>query len=157
MTSRSTVLYAEDDANDAFFMEVAFEDLKRAESLRIVTNGKKAVEYLTGAGEFADRGKYPVPDLLLLDVKMPAMSGLEVLAWVRARPEYHGLPVVIFSSSTQDSDIEFCRTHGANAYLVKPSNADNLAVLVQKLDVALAENNGTAGVLAVDGNRIAAA
>jgi CheY-like chemotaxis protein len=157
MNARPTVLYAEDDANDAFFMEIAFEDLKRAESLRIVTNGKKAIEYLTGAGEFADRVKYPAPTLLLLDVKMPAMSGLEVLAWVRARPEFRTLPVVVFSSSTQDADIEFCRAHGANAYLVKPSNADNLAALVLKIDVALAEKGGPHGVLAVDGNRIAAA
>jgi CheY-like chemotaxis protein len=156
MTARTIVLYAEDDANDAFFMEVAFEDLKRADALRIVRNGKKAVEYLTATGEFADRARFPLPDLLLLDVKMPAMSGLEVLAWVRARLEFSALPVVIFSSSTQDSDIEFCRAHGANAYLVKPSNADNLAALVQKIDAALGTRNGAAGVLAVEGNRIAA-
>lgn len=157
MNSRTIVLYAEDDANDAFFMEVAFEDLKRADTLRIVRNGKKAVEYLTATGEFADRATFPLPDLLLLDVKMPAMSGLEVLAWVRTRPEFKALPVVIFSSSTQDSDIEFCRTHGANAYLVKPSNADNLAALVKKIDVALTEKTDAAGVLVVDGNRIAVA
>jgi CheY-like chemotaxis protein len=151
------VLYAEDDANDAFFMEIAFEELQRANSLRIVRNGKKAVEYLLGSGEFADRAQFPPPDLLLLDVKMPAMSGLEVLAWVRARPEFGHVPVVIFSSSTQDSDIDFCRANGASAYFVKPSNSDNLAALLRQIDQALAARPGPTSVLAVEGNRIGGA
>ena len=82
----TAVLYAEDDENDVFFMERAFSKLQLRDALRVVPNGRAALEYLSGAGVFADRTKHPLPELLLLDVKMPEMSGLEVLKWARARP-----------------------------------------------------------------------
>lgn len=138
MSSPGITLYAEDDANDAFFMQIAFEELKRESSLRIVPNGKKAIEYLAGEGVYANREKFPLPAILILDIKMPILTGLEVLAWVRARPEFARLPVVMFTSSNQDRDLDYSRTHGANAYLIKPSNADDLASLIRQLDTALA-------------------
>ena len=127
MTRCTTVLYAEDDENDAFFMQRAFVKLNRADDLRIVGDGQMAVDYLSGVEEFSNRERFPLPHMIILDVKMPMMSGLETLAWIRARREFDALPVVMFTSSTQESDIEFSRTHGANGYFVKPSNADQLS------------------------------
>lgn len=124
------VLYAEDDENDAFFMERAFTEMGAGGCLRVVCNGELATEYLAGTGAFGSRAEFPIPDLLLLDVKMPEMSGLEVLSWVRQRPEFKRLTVVMFTSSTQPADVEYCAAHGADAYLVKPSQAARLKDLM---------------------------
>jgi CheY-like chemotaxis protein len=128
-----TVLYAEDDENDAFFMERAFAKMSERFALRVVTNGQAVKEYLLGGGAFADRTTFPRPVLLLLDVKMPLLTGLDVLRWARARPEFDHLPIVIFTSSTQQTDIDFCAAHGASAYLVKPPRADQLAELMPRV------------------------
>jgi CheY-like chemotaxis protein len=127
------VLYAEDDENDAFFMERAFKKLNARDALRLVPNGREAVNYLAGNGSFADRQASPLPAVVLLDVKMPVLSGLEALAWIRSRREFDALPVVMFTSSTQQRDVDVSRQHGANAYIVKPSNADNLSRLVSSV------------------------
>lgn len=154
MAENTLLLYAEDDENDAFFMRRAFTRLNRADALRIVENGRRVIDYLTGRAEFADRGKYPLPTLLMLDVKMPEMSGLDVLRWVRTNPSFARLPVVMFTSSTQDSDVTFSRTHGANAYLVKPANANMLAVLIEELLAAAARLPSPEAPLAVSGNQV---
>lgn len=132
MTEALAVLYAEDDENDAFFMQRAFAKLGRPGALRVVPNGTEAVAYLAATPSAVAR-----PGLVLLDVKMPEMSGLETLAWIRARPEFNPLPVVMFTSSTQESDVSFSRTNGANGYVVKPSNADRLSHLVAGIVAAI--------------------
>jgi CheY-like chemotaxis protein len=127
------VLYAEDDPNDAFFMRRAFSKLNEHVVLSLVSHGQEAIDYLSGAREFADRSRYPLPMLLLLDIKMPERSGLEVLAWLRSRPEFALLPALMFTSSTQETDVDLSRRLGANAYLVKPSNAADLSVLMHEI------------------------
>ena len=148
------VLYAEDDENDAFFMQRAFAKLHQADALRIVPNGRQAVAYLNAEEPYADRNKYPLPDILLLDVKMPELSGLEVLAWARAQPRFSRQIIVMFTSSTQESDVERSRALGANAYLVKPSNADNLAVVVESIVDACDPARAPARRLPVLGNEL---
>lgn len=147
-----TVLYAEDDENDAFFMRRAFTKMGGRHSLWIVSDGLRAVEYLSGEGEYADRSKFPFPISLLLDIKMPVMSGL--LKWVRGRPEFSALRVVMFTSSTQPADLAFCAAHGANAYLVKSSNADELSKLIPQLLPSVASGSLDGGRLAVPGNQL---
>jgi len=127
------ILYAEDDENDSYFMERAFSEMGAPERLRTVGNGELATEYLSGVGQFGDRKKYPLPTVLLLDIKMPKMTGLEVLHWVRQRPEFSGLTVIMFTSSTQPADIAFCAAHGANAYLAKESRSDRLSARMPKI------------------------
>jgi CheY-like chemotaxis protein len=148
------VLYAEDDENDAFFMLRAFAKMKRPATLRVVRNGRQAIEYLEGGGTFSNRQEHPLPALLLLDVKMPEVSGMEVLKWVRARPGFARMPVTMFTSSTQESDVAFSRAHGANAYLVKPSNAQHLALLMEDL-LSAAEACTPEARLRVPGNYVA--
>lgn len=85
---------------------------------------------------------------------MPETSGLEVLTWVRTSPEFGRLPVVMFTSSTQHSDIAYCRKHGANAYLVKPSNAEHLSLLIKEVLAAAAELAGPTALLPLPGNQL---
>ena len=84
------------------------------------------------------------------------MSGLEVLKWARARPEFQSLPILMFTSSTQHSDIDFSRSHRASGYLVKPSSAEHLANLVRKILTACANRTPRAEILDVDENQIRA-
>lgn len=143
--SRPRVLYIEDDENDVFFMRRAFVKSGMGELLRVARDGDEGVRYLAGADEFADRDEFPLPGIVLLDVKMPGRSGLEVLEWIRARPAFDALKVVMFTSSTQEADLAFCAAHGADAYVVKPSRVDLADLLVAKVM--------TAEIVAVDGRR----
>jgi CheY-like chemotaxis protein len=150
------MLYAEDDENDAFFMQRAFAKLNRSDALRIVRDGAEAVEYLVGSGAYSDRGKNPLPSIVVLDVKMPRMSGLEVLSWIRSHSHLARVPVVMLTSSTHDSDIVFSREHGANGYLVKPGNAEHLAALIDDLLGACQKLSNPRAVLPIQGNRVGA-
>jgi CheY-like chemotaxis protein len=152
LPSRS-VLYAEDDENDAFFMERAFGRLQLSEALEIVPDGQKAIDRLE-----AESSRQPASAaglrLLLLDVKMPHQTGLEVLAWVRSRPEFMSLPIAIITSSTQDKDVAAAAAHGANAYLVKPSNAENLVSMVTKLVHLATQAPRPPTRFAIEGNQL---
>jgi CheY-like chemotaxis protein len=127
------VLMAEDDDNEAFFLQRAFTHEKVSNPLRRVRDGVEAVEYLRGEGPYADREKHPLPDLLLLDLKMPRKNGFEVLEWVRQQPGLKRLPIVVLTSSMQDLDINRAYELGANTYLVKPANYEALVELVRTL------------------------
>jgi CheY-like chemotaxis protein len=129
MTGNPPILYAEDDANDAFFVERAFQHAQIINRLVIVETGQEAIDYLAGAGKYSDRMEYPAPCLVLLDLKMPLKSGLEVLEWIRAEHEAE-IPVLMLTSSNQTSDI--CRAYaiGANGYLIKPGKAAELLTMV---------------------------
>lgn len=120
------VLIAEDNPNDVELLRLALKKAGVEHPLRIVGDGQEAVDYLAGRGKFADRSAYPFPDVILLDIKMPKMSGLEVLQWVKAHPECAVIPTVIFTASSQESDIKDAYQLGANGYLVKPSTFDEL-------------------------------
>jgi len=98
----------------------AFGKAGLSHSLRIVENGDAAIEYLSGSDMYADRGDHPLPVVILLDLKLPRRSGLEVLEWLRAQPVLRRIPVVVLTSSRESQDV--CRAYelGANSYLVKP-------------------------------------
>jgi len=124
------ILAADDEATDLWLLTQALKAEKWATKLVTAHDGEEAVEYLLGRGDYADREKYPVPDLLLLDLKMPRMSGTEVLQWVRKSSEYCSLPVVILSGSVIQEDIEQAYRQGANAFFTKPSGFEELKRLV---------------------------
>lgn len=126
-----TILLVEDDANDVFFLKLAFQDAQVKESLQIVTDGQQAIAYLSGSGQFADRSVYPIPYLILLDLKLPYVMGLDVLKWVRQRPEFDASIVIVLTSSQDPRDLEQAYRLKTNGYLVKPSSLEKLHLLVQ--------------------------
>lgn len=143
----SVVLYAEDDQDDAFFMRRAFAKATLRESLHIATNGAEAITYLEGVGA------NPLPLFVILDIKMPRVSGLEVLSWIR-QSIGKKLPVFMLSSSSQDRDIQQAIDSGANGYLLKPSNAGHLTeALIFMRDFCLKQENGEGNWVCFDGDK----
>jgi len=129
------ILLVEDDPNDASLIKRAFRKANLANPVRHVEDGDQAVAYLAGDGEYADRSRHPLPVLVLLDLKLPRRSGLEVLAWIRAQPGLKRLPVAVLTSSRESADINGAYDIGANSYLVKPVSFDSLIEMVRALDV----------------------
>ncbi len=129
------ILLAEDDVNDVLLVQRAFQKSSIANPLQVVRDGEEAVAYLSGNLQYADRDRYPLPVLLLMDLKMPRRSGLEVLVWLRQQPGLKRLPVVVLTSSNQSPDINRAYELGANSYLVKPAGFDSLVELVKNLDM----------------------
>ncbi len=130
MMDNCPILYAEDDANDAFFVERAFRLAEIPNPLCIVGTGQEAIDYLMGDGKYSNRAEYPRPCLVLLDLKMPLRSGLEVLEWIRLE-QRAAVPVLMLTSSNQPGDIERAYAIGANAYLIKPGKPTELLTMVK--------------------------
>src|SRR5712671_1513263 len=98
MKSDVTILLAEDYDDDVALLQRAFQKVEVGR-LEVVRNGDEAIEYLLGGGPYSDRERYPFPNVMLIDMKMPRRSGLEVLQWVRQREPIKGLPVIVLTSS----------------------------------------------------------
>lgn len=127
------ILVAEDDTTDAFFLQRAFNRAGVTVNLHFVRDGQEVVDYLDGKGAFADRGAHPLPEVLLLDLKMPRLDGFDVLAWIRKQPALSRLEVVIFTSSGERKDVSRAYGLGAHAYVVKPHSVEELNALVGQL------------------------
>lgn len=122
MKAEFCILLAEDDTNDAFFLTRAFREAKIDSLVRVTRDGQEALDYLAGLGGFADRKEFPLPCLVILDLKMPRKTGLDVLAWLRKQPVLKSVPAIVFSSSDHRYDVERAYQWGANAFIVKPSS-----------------------------------
>lgn len=134
MTEDSAILLVEDNEDDAFLMRHALHAAGVTNPVFVVESGAQAVEYLSGEGEWADRGKFPLPAVVFLDLKLPLMSGHEVLGWIRSQPRLEGLLVVVLTSSNEPSDVRRSYSLGANSYLVKPLSARQLLDLAKALN-----------------------
>jgi len=143
MPAEATILWAEDDENDVLLFRRAFEKASLPHRLIDVGDGQEAVDYLAGEPPHDDRTRFPLPDLLLLDLKMPRLGGFEVLAWIQERPEFKGLPAVVLSSSNQERDIQRARSLGASDYFVKPCGPAALVELLLGLDARWLRRGGT--------------
>jgi len=119
MDSR-VILLAEDRDDDVFTTRKALRDAFIENPLKIVHDGEQAIAYLNGTGRFSDRSKYPLPALLLLDLKMPRKNGFEVLAWLRACKQFRSLPVIVLTSSQDLTDVKRAYHVGATSFLWKP-------------------------------------
>lgn len=128
-----TILYAEDEADDVLFLKLAFKRSGSPHTVTAVPDGAQAVDYLTGQYPFADRSRYPLPALILLDINMPKKNGLEVLQWIREQHHFTSLPVLMLTSSMRPEDMEKARRLGANDYLLKPSDPSKLLEMVNSI------------------------
>ena len=118
------VLVAEDDPNDIFLLQRAFHRTGSLLPFNFVRDGQEAINYLSGVGTFRDREAYPMPVLLLLDLKMPRRTGLEVLKWLRHEPRVRRIPAIVYSSSAEPRDVNGAYELGASSYVVKPMDSE---------------------------------
>jgi CheY-like chemotaxis protein len=116
-----TILVVEDNEDDAFMMKMACQRSGIPLTLHVVADGDAAVDYLAGAGAYADRAAHPLPDLIFLDIKLPKRSGHEVLEWVRAQAAFKTLPVVMLTGSAEAKDVSRAYSLGVTSYLRKIS------------------------------------
>jgi len=114
------ILLVEDNADHAELIRRSFRDHLVANRLIHVEDGERALDYLHRRGEFADDEAFPLPDLILLDLRLPKIDGLEVLRQIKTCPEHQAIPVVILTTSQADRDIARAYEYHANSYLVKP-------------------------------------
>jgi CheY-like chemotaxis protein len=129
------ILLVEDDENDVMLLQRAFRRAAIVNPLQIVRHGDDAVAYLEGTGEFADRDLHPLPVLMLLDLKLPRRTGLEVLQWVKERAGLKRIPIIVLTSSKNDDDVNRAYELGANSYVVKPVSFETLLELVKSLEL----------------------
>lgn len=127
------ILLVEDNEDDIFLMKRAVKSTDWVNPLRIVTDGQQAIDYLSGAGEYSDRTAYPIPCLLLLDMKLPYRNGLDVIKWIRQESSLKTLLVVFLTSSPSEMDIAEAYRLGANAFLVKPPSVEKLTDMLKAL------------------------
>lgn len=114
-----TVLLVEDNPDDIFLLKMACQRTGIPHELKVVTDGAMAIDYLSGAGSFADRTAHPLPDVVFLDIKLPKCDGHEVVRWIRSQPGLKNLPVVMLTVSSQKSDLERAYELGVTSYLQK--------------------------------------
>jgi CheY-like chemotaxis protein len=119
MLTRNTVLFVEDDPDDRMIVSTAFTRSASNIHLRTAIDGEAAIQYLSGQGIYRNRDQHPLPQLVLLDLKLPRKSGFEVLEWIRAHPSLSQLPVIVLTSSQEQKDLERADALGVNSYLVK--------------------------------------
>lgn len=141
MSRRLNVLVAEDNADDRMLLDIAFKKADVRAGVAFVTDGDEALNYLSGTGPFADRARFPFPDFMLLDLKMPRVDGFDVLEWVRQRSGCKCLPVIIYTSSVLGGDVERAFGLGANSYLVKTASSMGMVEMARALNTYWIRHN----------------
>jgi CheY-like chemotaxis protein len=116
------ILLVEDNDDDVFLVRRAFHTVKIPHPLFTVTDGQKAIDYLSGKDSYADRSVYPFPRLVLADLKMPGVDGFDLIRWIRHDRNMRLIPIIILSSSALPEDVNRAYTLGASAYMVKPAD-----------------------------------
>ena len=114
-----TILVIDDDRDSHLFVRFAIKPLSQLYRLESVMSALEAMQYLLGEKGFGDRERYPLPDLILLDLKMPIMDGFQLLEWIRARPLFGNLPIVVLTGSNYQPDMIRAHEMGANSFVVK--------------------------------------
>lgn len=141
MLNNQFILLAEDDANDVLLIQRAFQKASLGTALKVVRDGEQAMDYLAGHGVYAQRERFPMPFLLLLDLKMPGTDGFEVMQWVRNQPELKRLLIIVLTSSNLQADVDRAYELGANSYLVKPVEFDEMVNMIQRFEAYWTEIN----------------
>ena len=128
-----TILLVEDSDDDTFLLSRVFRRMSYRGDIQRCSDAMQAMDYLAGKGEYCDRRKYPVPQMLITDIKMPGSSGLDLLRWLREHPSLAVLPTVVLSSSGDPGEVAEAYSLGANSYMVKPASLDELQLMLTRL------------------------
>jgi len=132
--NKPIILLADDSDDDVLLMRRVFRINSAQAALQVVHDGEELISYLSGEGKFEDRSVYPLPHLILLDLKMPRRTGFEVLDWLREQPQLKRVVVVVLTSSMARADVNRAYDLGANSFLVKPSEFSELAAMMSRLE-----------------------
>ena len=133
-SERAIILLVEDDVNDAMLAQRALQRAGAGREILHLMDGEEAINYLSGKPPFEDRKRFPLPRLILLDLKMPRMSGFDVLSWLQTHPELAHLPVVVLTGSIEPKDVQNAKNLGAVGYEVKPIDFGKLVEIAKGLD-----------------------
>jgi CheY-like chemotaxis protein len=125
MSDGAVILLVEDRDDDILLIRKAFERGFIDNPLHVVRDGEEAIYYLAGEGQYSNRAEFPLPDLILLDLKMPKVDGFEVVRWIRRQPGFSSIAVVVLTSSDAIRDVNRAYALGANSFLVKPLDFEN--------------------------------
>ena len=128
-----TILLVEDNRMDVELTLDAFQEVRLMNPVQVAPNGQEALDYLFGRGKYADRETYPLPRLILLDLKLPGIDGFEVLRQVKSTPVLKRLPIIILTSSKDEGDRILSYDSGANSYLVKPVSFEGFLNVIRQI------------------------
>jgi CheY-like chemotaxis protein len=125
------ILLLEDSPDDLFFLQRALDQRAIGHVLRVVMDGEEGMAYLRAEGQYADRQAFPIPDIILTDLKMPKIDGFEFLEWLRDQAEFCIIPTIVLSSSDIEPDVKRAYQLGANAFVRKPAELEELSNIIQ--------------------------
>lgn len=137
MQQNAPILVVEDNENDSTLIRRTLTNAGIPNPRHFVETGEDAINYLAGVGRYADRKKYRLPGLVLLDLKLPGMDGLEVLKWIRGHRHFGDLRVVVLTVSSEIRDVQKAYRLGANSFLVKPLEFENARALFSSIGAQL--------------------
>jgi DNA-binding response OmpR family regulator len=135
MKHSNVILLVENDKDYIYLLEQAFRRAEIRNPLKIARYGNEAILYLRGVGIYSDRRNYPLPALVILDLTNPDGSGMALLGWIRAHPDFLEVPILILAAPDQEAEVQHAFDRGANAYLVKRENLSELTAAVNSLDL----------------------
>lgn len=134
MIKPAHILFVEDNRMDVELTIDAFKEARLGNTIHVSENGQEALDYMFGRDKFTDRKLHPLPDIVLLDLKMPGIDGFEVLRQIKESPPLKRIPVIILTSSREEGDRALSYDIGANSYLVKPITFDGFLEVVKQID-----------------------
>lgn len=133
MNKTAHILLVEDNQMDVELTLDAFREARLSNAIHVTRNGGEALDYLFGRGKYSDPESHPLPDLVLLDLKMPGIDGFEVLRQIKSTAGLKRLPVIILTSSKEEGDRTMSYDIGANSYLVKPISFEGFLAVVRSI------------------------
>src|SRR5579859_2861537 len=131
--TNSLFLLVEDNSGDILLVRRAFKKANILNPLQVVRSGEEAIQYLLGEGPYASRDEFPLPSVILLDLKLNGRDGLDVLEWIRSQPSLRTLRVIVLTSSDSIRDVDRAYKLGANSFIVKPVQFERLVEIMQTI------------------------
>ena len=131
MCRDSVILLVEDNEDDVLLIRRALRKCAAANPLQVVRSGEEAIEYLKGEGRYSNWAEFPLPDVVLLGLKLTGLDGFEVLKWIREQAGLKRLRVVVLTCSALSQEIRLACDLGANSFLIKPADTDRLVEMIR--------------------------